>query len=179
MLALPWSPLGCPPLCIALPDQVSPRASKLACRPVLTNTGWLSRRGAAGTAADDEEEEEDDEKITLREGGRVHVIGGGCAPRERLVDGGMLEKTPGRDDSTALASQGRFVPEPLGEGGVTPGSGPGSEGLPAASAFRGDGGDSDDAQPPAAGLVAGGCGSFCGGTRTEISVNRGFFAQIM
>ena len=64
MLALPWSRPGCPPLSVALPNEESevvPNANILACRPALTNAGWLRYRSAAGTAADDEEEEEDDE----------------------------------------------------------------------------------------------------------------------
>ena len=62
MLTLPWSRPGYPPQCVALPegeDRVRPMASKLVCRPALTNTGWPGSHGAAGTAADDEEEEED------------------------------------------------------------------------------------------------------------------------
>ena len=45
--------LGCPLVCVALPEgkcPVSPKASNLACRPALENTGWLSRRVAASAA---------------------------------------------------------------------------------------------------------------------------------
>ena len=63
-------------------DQVSPRASELACRPTLTNSGWVSRRGAPGTAANDEEEEEDaEEDAPPKDGGG----GGGACHRGRGV----------------------------------------------------------------------------------------------
>ena len=73
MLALPWSRLGYPPLCVALPDwedKVSPRASKLVCCPELKNMGWLSRRSAIGTAVGEEDEDvEEDEELAPPGGG--------------------------------------------------------------------------------------------------------------
>ena len=62
MLALLWSRLGCPPLCDARPKEeewVSPRASKLACCPALTNTGWPGSRGAPSAAVEGDGEEEE------------------------------------------------------------------------------------------------------------------------
>ena len=62
------------PLVVALSDGedwVSPRASKLAYRPVLKNIGWPSCRGAVGTIAKDKEKDvakEDEEP------------GDGCCP---------------------------------------------------------------------------------------------------
>ena len=45
MLALPWSRVGCTPLCVAFPDEkdsLGRRPSKLAYLPTLGNTAWPS-----------------------------------------------------------------------------------------------------------------------------------------
>ena len=48
---------------------MSPRASKLACRPMVTNMGWLSHRSACGNAMEEEDEEEVEDELASPGGG--------------------------------------------------------------------------------------------------------------
>ena len=111
VLVLPRSRPSYPPPSVVLckgEGRVAPKANKLACRPTLMNTGWLGYRGTASAAADKRGRQ-----------GWLRVTGGKGTPCERLADSAckMLKKTPGRDESTALASWGGgSVPKPPGEG---------------------------------------------------------------
>ena len=72
MLALPWSPLGCPQLCRAQ-LLVSPNPSKLGWNPVLKNPHWPSRHCAAGAVVEGEDE---DDKFAWGSGCWLLAIGG-------------------------------------------------------------------------------------------------------
>ena len=55
----PMSSVGLPSISCCTPRRGGPgepRASRLACRPALTNTTWPSRRGAAGTVVEEEDD---------------------------------------------------------------------------------------------------------------------------
>ena len=115
---LPWSRLGSPTMPPPPPPdgegRVSLRASRLACRPALKNTGWPSRRSAAGTVAEEQDidVEEEDEELTnpLRGGGGGRWLlaprGGRAAWERQTVNGHeILEKMSG-SDAAALPTSG-------------------------------------------------------------------------